>query len=155
MWHGIDAQFAFRIWHWMFLALPAPFPEEVIGRDPVAYWSGPGAKAKSLFDPRALAHYHAFFSDPLRIHATCEDYRAGRTTDLKNDEADRAKGNRITCPMLALWGTTGIPSQAEADPLATWREWANDVRGFAIESGHFLPEENPAATAKALIEFFK
>ena len=155
MWHGIDAQFAFRIWHWMFLALPAPFPEQVIGRDPVAYWSGPGAKAKSLFDPRALAHYHAFFSDPLRIHATCEDYRAGRTTDLKNDEADRAKGNKITCPMLALWGTTGIPSQAEADPLATWREWANDVRGFAIESGHFLPEENPAATAKALIEFFK
>jgi haloacetate dehalogenase len=57
--------------------------------------------------------------------------------------------------MLALWGTTGIPSQAEADPLATWREWANDVRGFAIESGHFLPEENPAATAKALLEFFK
>jgi haloacetate dehalogenase len=155
MWHGIDAQFAFRIWHWMFLALPAPFPEEVIGRDPVAYWNGPGAKAKSLFDPRALTHYHAFFSDPLRIHATCEDYRAGRTTDLVNDEADRAKGNKITCPMLALWGTRGIPSQAEADPLVTWREWANDVRGFAIESGHFLPEENPVATAKALIEFFK
>ena len=155
MWHGIDAQFAFRIWHWMFLALPAPFPEQVIGRDPVAYWSGPSAKAKSLFDPRALAHYHAFFSDPLRIHATCEDYRAGRTTDLTNDAADRAAGNKITCPMLALWGAAGIPSEAEADPLATWREWANDVRGFAIESGHYLPEENPAATATALIEFFK
>jgi haloacetate dehalogenase len=156
MWHGIDARLAFRIWHWTFLALPAPFPEEVIGRDPVAFWNGPGSKAKSrMFDPRALAHYHAFFQDPLRIHATCEDYRAGRTTDLANDEADRAKGNKITCPMLALWGAAGIPSEAETDPLATWREWANDVRGFAIESGHFLPEENPAATAKALIEFFK
>jgi len=159
MWHGIDARLAFRIWHWTFLALPAPFPEEVIGRDPVAFWdrkSAPGTKAKSLmFDPRALAHYHAFFQDPLRIHATCEDYRAGRTTDLANDEADRAKGNKITCPMLALWGAAGIPSEAEADPLATWREWANDVRGFAIESGHYLPEENPAATATALIEFFK
>ena len=108
-----------------------------------------------MFDPRALAHYHGFFSDPLRIHATCEDYRAGRTTDLTHDEADRAAGNKITCPMLALWGAAGIPSEAEADPLATWREWANDVRGFAIESGHYLPEENPAATAKALIEFFK
>src|SRR5580765_7125871 len=159
MWHGIDARLAFRIWHWTFLALPAPFPEEVIGRDPVAFWdrkSAPGTKAKSLmFDPRALAHYHAFFQDPLRIHATCEDYRAGRTTDLANDEADRAAGNKITCPMLALWGAAGIPSEAEADPLATWREWANDVRGFAIESGHYLPEENPTATAKALIEFFK
>jgi hypothetical protein len=29
------------------------------------------------------------------------------------------------------------------------------VRGFAIESGHYLPEENPAATVKALLEFFK
>ena len=42
-----------------------------------------------------------------------------------------------------------------AAPLATWREWATDVRGFAVDCGHYLPEENPAATAKALIEFFK
>jgi haloacetate dehalogenase len=160
MWHGIDAKLAFRIWHWTFLALPAPFPEEMIGRDPIAFWdrkSGPGTKGKSLdkFDPRALAHYHAFFQDPLRIHATCEDYRAGRTTDLKNDEADRAAGRKITCSMLALWGAAGIPSEAEADPLTTWREWAPDVRGMAIDCGHYLPEENPDATATALIEFFK
>jgi haloacetate dehalogenase len=160
MWHGIDAKLAFRIWHWTFLALPAPFPEEVIGRDPVAFWDrkgGPGIASKSLskFDPRALAHYHAFFSDPLRIHATCEDYRAGRTTDLKNDEADRASGKKIVCPLLALWGAAGIPSEAESDPLATWREWATDVRGLAIDCGHYLPEENPDAVSKALIEFFK
>jgi haloacetate dehalogenase len=160
MWHGIDAKLAFRIWHWTFLALPAPFPEEVIGRDPVAFWdrkSAPGTAGKSLskFDPRALAHYHAFFSDPLRIHATCEDYRAGRTTDLKNDEADRAAGKKIVCPLLALWGAAGIPSEAESDPLATWREWATDVRGFAVDCGHYLPEENPDAVSKALIEFFK
>jgi haloacetate dehalogenase len=160
MWHGIDAKLAFRIWHWTFLALPAPFPEEMIGRDPVSCWdrkTAPGTKEKSLdvFDPRALNHYRTFFSDPLRIHATCEDYRAGRTTDLQYDEADRKAGKKIGCPLLALWGAAGIPSEAEADPLATWREWANDVRGFAIDCGHYLPEENPDATAKALLEFFK
>jgi haloacetate dehalogenase len=160
MWRGIDAKLAFRIWHWTFLALPAPFPEEMIGRDPVSYWdrkTAPGTKAKSLdaFDPRALNHYRTSFSDPLRIHATCEDYRAGRTTDLQHDEADRAAGKKIGCPLLALWGAAGIPSEAEADPLATWREWATDVRGFAIDCGHYLPEENPDATAKALLEFFK
>ncbi|MEW6449377.1 MAG: alpha/beta hydrolase [Pseudomonadota bacterium] len=160
MWHGIDAKLAFRIWHWTFLALPAPFPEETIGRDPVAFWdrkTAPGTKAKSLdvFDPRALQHYRTFFSDPLRIHATCEDYRAGRTTDLQYDEADRAAGKTISCPLLALWGAAGIPSEAEADPLATWREWADDVRGFPIDCGHYLPEENPDATAKAMLEFFK
>jgi haloacetate dehalogenase len=160
MWHGIDAKLAFRIWHWTFLALPASFPEEVIGRDPVAFWDrkgapGTGSKSPSKFDPRALAHYHAFFSDPLRIHATCEDYRAGRTTDLKNDEADRAAGKKIACPLLVLWGAAGIPSEAESDPLATWREWATDVRGLAVDCGHYLPEESPDVVSKALIEFFK
>jgi haloacetate dehalogenase len=160
MWHGIDAKLAFRIWHWTFLALPASFPEEVIGRDPVAFWDRKGApdtgsKSLSKFDPRALAHYHAFFSDPLRIHATCEDYRAGRTTDLKNDEADRAAGKKIACPLLVLWGAAGIPSEAESDPLATWREWATDVRGLAVDCGHYLPEESPDVVSKALIEFFK
>ncbi len=157
MWHDIDARLAFRIWHWTFLALPAPFPETMIGADPVHFWdakTAPGTKAKNLssFDPRAIAHYHAFFKDPARIHATCEDYRAGRTTDLAIDESDRAAGNRIECPMLALWGETGIPSETKS-PLDTWREWANDVRGFPVDSGHYLAEENPPATAKALLEF--
>ena len=115
-----------------------------------------GTKVKSLsaFDPRALAHYHAFFNDPVRIHATCEDYRAGRTTDLAHDEADPRGGAKITCPMLAIWGAAGgIPAETEG-PLATWREWATDVRGFAIDCGHYLAEEAPHATAKALLEFF-
>jgi haloacetate dehalogenase len=115
-----------------------------------------GTKAKSLsaFDPRSLAHYHAFFNDPVRIHATCEDYRAGRTTDLAHDEASRNKGDKIGCPLLAIWGAAGgIPAETN-DPLATWREWASDVRGFALDSGHYLAEEVPEATAQALIAFF-
>jgi haloacetate dehalogenase len=84
----------------------------------------------------------------------CEDYRAGRTTDLADDEADRTAGKRIGCPVLALWGTGGLPANAGIDPLATWRDWAPDLRGFAIESGHYVPEENPPATARALLDFF-
>ncbi len=55
--------------------------------------------------------------------------------------------------MFALWGTTGIPD--ERGPLAIWKNWADDVSGKAIDSGHFLPEENPDATAAALLEFFR
>jgi haloacetate dehalogenase len=157
LWHNLDRKVAFRMWHWMFLALPAPFPETMIGHDPVAFLDSKMAsqtKTKDLspFDPRALAHYRAFFCDPLRIHATCEDYRAGRTTDLADDEADRAADKKITCPLLAIWGSAGNPS--ESGPLDIWRAWATDVRGFPIDSGHFLCEENPQATAKALIDFF-
>ena len=64
------------------------------------------------------------------------------------------KSASIGCPVLALWGSGGLPANAGIDPLATWRDWAPDLRGFAIESGHYVPEENPAATARALLEFF-
>ncbi len=159
MWHRMDAALAMRAWHWMFLALPAPFPETLIGHDPKFFLDSratAGSKRKdvTIFDPRALAHYHAAYEEPLRVHAMCEDYRAGRTTDLAYDEADRAAGQKIGCPVLALWGSTGLPADAGIDPLACWRDWAGDLRGFAIDSGHYLPEENPAATAKALLDFF-
>jgi haloacetate dehalogenase len=83
----------------------------------------------------------------------CEDYRAGRTTDLVHDEADRAARSRITCPVLALWGTTGLIANAGIDAPAAWREWTADLRGFPIDSGHYLAEENPDATARALLDF--
>src|SRR3984893_1795046 len=58
MWHHMDARLANRAWHWMFLALPAPFPETMIGKDPLFYFdsrAAAGTKIKSLsaFDPRA------------------------------------------------------------------------------------------------------
>ncbi len=158
MWHRMDDKLAMKVWHWPFLALKHPMPELLIEKDPIGYidykmasWTK--TKDLSAFDPRALAHYHAFFSDPLRIHATCEDYRAGRTTDLQNDEADRKAGKKITVPMCALWGTAGIPGAS--GPLAIWKEWANDVTGAPIDSGHFVCEENPDDTAKAMLDFLK
>ena len=157
MWHGMDRFMAMKIWHWPFLAQPEPLPEMLISKAPVEFldWtmaSWTKAKNLSAFDARALAHYRAAFSDPLRIHACCEDYRAGWGADLANDAADRTAGNKITCPLLALWGSAGIPS--ESGPVKIWREWATDVSGKPIDSGHFLPEENPQATATALLDFF-
>src|SRR5262249_9578181 len=94
-WHRLDRPPRTPAWHWVFLALPAPIPETMIGKDARYFFdtrAAAGTKIKNLsaFDPRALAHYHAFFDDPVRIYATCEDYRAGRTTDLAHDEETRA-----------------------------------------------------------------
>ncbi|HEX3858951.1 MAG TPA: alpha/beta hydrolase [Pseudolabrys sp.] len=158
MWHGMDYKGAFKVWHWPFLAQAAPLPETFIGKAPVDYleWKMASlAKSRDLssFDPRAMAHYRATISDPARIHATCEDYRAGWGADRINDEADWAAQNKIACPMLALWGAQGIPSETTG-PLSIWQRWATTVTGAAIDCGHYLPEENPQATAKALLEFF-
>ena len=112
----MDAARAMAVYHWQFLAQPEPLPETLIGRasreyldHTLASWT----KAKSLeaFDPRALAHYRAFFAEPARIHACCEDYRAGATLDRAHDEADLAAGRTIACPVLALWGAPGMPAQ--------------------------------------------
>jgi len=158
MWHGMNRKSAFKVWHWPFLAQAAPLPEMLLSKAPVEYLEWKMAsltKSKDLspFDPRALDHYRAFISDPLRIHATCEDYRAGWSTDLAHDEADRAAGKKITCPVLALWGAAGIPSETSG-PLAAWKQWADGVRGITVDCGHYPCEENPQVTAKALLEFF-
>jgi haloacetate dehalogenase len=157
MWYGMDRVMAMKVWHWPFLAQPFPLPEMLIGKAPVEYldWkmaSWTKTKDLSVFDPRALAHYRTNFQDPARIHASCEDYRAGRGADLAHDEADKEAGKKITCPLAAFWGAAGIPS--ESSPLATWREWATDVTGKPIDSGHFVCEENPNETSVALLQFF-
>jgi haloacetate dehalogenase len=158
VWAGMDAVHAMTVYHWMFLAQPEPLPETLISAAPQVYLdhtlaSWTGDRSLASFAPEALAAYRAAFRDPARVHATCEDYRAGATIDRALDEADRAAGRKITAPLLALWGGTGIPARGES-PLEVWRRWATNVSGKAIEGGHFLPEEAPQATAEALAAFF-
>jgi haloacetate dehalogenase len=157
MWRGMDAARAMSVYHWMFLAQPEALPETLIGRAPREYidhtlasWTA--AKSLDCFG-EALDAYREAFADPARIHATCEDYRAGATIDRTADEADLAAGRKIAAPLLVLWGESGIPA-AGTSPLDLWRRWASDVRGHRVAGGHFLPEEAPEATAKALLDFF-
>lgn len=158
MWETMGSVMAIKAYHWLFLAQPAPLPETLIGADPkffidwtLASWTA--AKNLSAFDPEALAHYRAFFRDPVRIAATCADYRAGATIDREHDAADREADRKIKPPLLALWGDGGFPSHG-ASPLEVWRDWAESVEGRALACGHFLPEEAPDETAAALIDFF-
>lgn len=158
MWSGMDADLAMTTYHWMFLAQPAPFPETMIAASPdyfldhtLASWTA--TRTLDCFPAASLAAYREALTRPANIHAFCEDYRAGASLDRAYDEADRAAGRKIEAPTLALWGGAGIPAKGRS-PLSAWREWAHDVRGEAIDCGHFLPEEAPEATLAALLAFF-
>jgi haloacetate dehalogenase len=156
VWRRTTAESMLKSYHWAFLAQPHPMPETLIAKDPVFYlehtlksWAKP--RDLSPFAPAALEHYRALLTDPARIHAVCEDYRAGATIDRRRDDADFAAGHKITCPTFVLWAR----SYLSGDPLDVWRTWCTNVTGASVDSGHFLAEENPQDTLAALVQFLK
>lgn len=151
-----DLAFALGFWIWSFLAAPHDLPERLIAADPdlivdhaLDHW----ADRRDAFPAEARAAYRRAFRDPATVHAVCEQYRAAATLDYRHDEADRGR-RRIACPVLVLWAKHGAVD-AWYDPLVVWRAWAGDVRGHALDCGHFLPEEAPEATSAALGAFFR
>lgn len=155
--HHVDLTLARTYDHWFFLAQEGDLPERMVTpvaelwlRRKLAGWAADGAR----FDETVVADYVRCF-DADSVHATCEDYRAGLTCDLTDDEASWEGGDRVTVPLLALWGAHGL-LEAAYDVLAVWRSYAASpdlVSGEALDCGHFLPEEAPAATTAALLDF--
>ena len=158
-WERADARLALAFWPWSLLSQPEPLPERLVASAPDAVvddalsnWGTPA----SSFPAEIRAAYVEALRDPVRVHAICEEYRAAAGIDREHDEADRAAGRRIRCPVLALWSRSaglGTWYTDEGGPLAIWRGWADDVRGEAVAGGHFFPEEAPGATAQALRAF--
>jgi haloacetate dehalogenase len=159
-WDRADARFALAFWPWSLLAQPEPLPERLLAADPEAIVDNALAEwgsSPDSFPPEVRAAYVDALRAPTNVHAICEEYRAAATIDREHDDADRAAGSRIDCPILALWSAQGGLEKWYADeggPLALWRMWGDDVRGRAIEGGHFFPEESPRETARALSAFF-
>jgi haloacetate dehalogenase len=140
-------------WPWFFLAQPPPFAERVISasgeyvvRDILRSWvATPGA-----IGPGATDRYARAFT-PEAVAGVCAEFRASFHIDRAMDEEDRRAGRRIGCPVLVHWGAEeGSMSDA---PMLVWRRWAEDVRGGAIASGHFIPEEAPDELAGSLVRF--
>lgn len=155
MYRGTTEAFARAYAHWFYLIEPAPFPERMIGANPDEYWlkkCGSGAAGLTPFAPAALVEYLRCFRMPETIHATCEDYRAAASIDIRHDDED--DGKKVTCPMLALWGRYGVIQRC-FDARALWRERAVDVIGDALPGGHYLAEELPERVARRLAGFFK
>lgn len=158
MYERTDMAFARAYYHWFHLIQPAPLPERMIGGDPLSYLhaklGGWGAGGLHYIEPQALAEYERCFAQPDVIHAACEDYRASAGIDLEHDRAARAAGQRIACDTLLLWGERGVVHRL-FDPVALWQaQCAQPLQASLVaNAGHFIPEEQPQATADALLRF--
>jgi haloacetate dehalogenase len=150
----IDQKAATSSWHWFFLIQPNGFPERLIGSDAEFFLRHQLAallRDPAVLEPEAFAEYLRCFRKPETIRATCDEYRAGASIDLVDDRADR--GRKLAMPLLVLWGERSSQGSGY-DVLGVWREHAQNVTGHGIASGHFLPEEAPEATYRALRGFF-
>ena len=157
MYEQTDMRFALGYWHWFFLVQPAPLPEQLIGADPQGFMEAFMLKrhgGRAVFEPENWAQYLEAIKDPACLHAMCEDYRASVTIDLEHDRADRAKGTRLSQPLRVLWGQHGMIERC-FDPINDWLEVAQSVSGRALDTGHYLPEEQPQEVAQEIRQFFK
>jgi haloacetate dehalogenase len=143
-------------YHWFFMLRPSPFPETMIGANPEAwlrFHMGGRFAGLAPFEPDAWPEYLRCF-DAASIHGSCEDYRAAGTIDLEHDAASLSEGRKVTCPMLALWGAEGTVERL-FKPIAEWQRYATDVRGHAVPSGHYIPEEIPDLLGDELLAFLQ
>jgi haloacetate dehalogenase len=146
----ITAEFATQWWHWFFFAQP-DIPERVINADPDSWYRGdPQVMGQENYD-----EWRAATRNPVVVRAMLEDYRAGLTIDRRDEEADRAAGVRLPCPVLILWSLRDDLGDLYGDPVQIWARWADDVRGHGIDSGHHMAEEAPSAVVSALGDFFR
>jgi len=161
VWQLADARLVTAFWPWSLLAQPEPLPERLLAaapdavvEDALAAWGSPAG----VFDAEVRGAYVRALSNPVSIHAICEEYRAAATLDREHDAEDRLAGRGISCPVLALWSDRGPLAQWYSEmggPVGIWQAWADDVRGVPVAAGHFFPEEIPQETAALLSSFFK
>jgi len=159
MYARTDMEFARAYYHWFHLIQPAPLPENMIGGNATAYLhnklGGWGTGGMAHIEPQALAEYERCFCTPAAIHTACEDYRASADIDLLHDRESRARGDKIACDTLVLWGSKGVV-QRLFRPLDLWQaQCAATVTGEALPAGHFIPEELPGQTAAALHRYMR
>ncbi|MBC9876716.1 alpha/beta hydrolase [Bradyrhizobium sp. INPA01-394B] len=92
-------------------------------------------------------HYAELYARPGAMHSAFAQFRAIRTDAEDNKKAIATK---LTMPVLAIGGEKSF-GKMEA---VVMRNAANDVTEVVIPgAGHWLMEEDPAATIKAVREF--
>ena len=138
------------LWHFNFRG---PDVERLVqGRERIyldRFWNELSATPASI-DEETRRHYAALYARPGAMHSAFEQF-AAFAQDAIDNKAFVAKG-KLAMPVLAI-GADKSFGTAMADVL---RFVASNVAGLVIaNSGHWLMEEQPAATVAAITGFLK
>lgn len=137
-----------RTWHFDFYG---PDEEKLVaGRERIyldRFYNELSANPKHI-DEDTRAHYAALYSRPNAIHNAFAQFAAFRQ-DAVDNQKFLADG-KLAMPVLAIGGEKSF-GEGFANEIAFA---ATDVRGISIrDSGHWLMEEQPAATMAAILAF--
>lgn len=136
------------LWHFRF---GGPDMERLVaGRERIyldRFWNEFSADPKN-FDEASRQHYAALYARPGAMHAGFAQF-AAFDQDAIDNKAFLAEG-KLTIPVLAIGGEKSF-----AATMATVARFAaTDVTGTVIAgAGHWVMEEQPAATIKAVRSF--
>jgi len=136
------------LWHFNFRG---PDVERLVqGRERIyldRFWNELSATPKSI-DEETRRHYAELYARPGAMHSAFEQF-AAFSQDAVDNQAFVAEG-KLAMPVLAI-GADKSFGTAQADDL---RFVASDVTGHVVaNSGHWLMEEQPAATIAAITGF--
>jgi haloacetate dehalogenase len=133
--------------------------------------AGSGTAFKGKYEPAAMASWVAPFDKASVQHATCEDYRAGATRDIEDEEANTTK---LRVPTLILYSAAcvrfvsiGIAELIRPVSLARfpveeiWRNWVQpgtklrQRQAGGDDVGHFIPIEAAEACVAETLRWFQ
>ncbi|MBS0518643.1 MAG: alpha/beta hydrolase [Proteobacteria bacterium] len=136
------------LWHFSFYG---PDAERLVaGRERIyldRFWNEFSADPNK-FDEAKREYYAGIYALPGAIHAGMEQFKAF-DQDAQDNKALLAKG-KLPMPVLAVGGeksfgaTMAVVMRAAAD---------NVTEAVVADSGHWLMEENPAATIALIVDF--
>lgn len=160
MFEKTNKDFARAYWHWFFLTQSSPFPESLISANPSLFakkFFGSGGytgDSTTFFNSTAMSEYVGQLEDEGAVHAMCEDYRAAAGIDCEEARVDKREGRKVVCDIRVLWGKNGVVWKM-FDTVSEWKAVSEGkVTGAAVDSGHYVAEEQPDVVITHVREFF-
>lgn len=148
-------------YHWPFLATPsAPAMIQSMGGDKFAEINLNRAKGSNeagtarFLENDAMAHYCNQFSGSDCITGSCEDYLAGATIDVDEQDKDQTDGKKVSIPLFIIYSASNLGRMHDVE--AAWADWVNiKPRYVGVQGGygHYLPEEAPDQITKLVYEW--
>src|SRR5262249_32681414 len=137
------------LWHFNFRG---PDVDRLVkGRERIyldRFWNELSANPKAI-DEATRQHYARIYARPGATHAAVNQFSPFSQDDAADNKALAAKG-KLTMPILALGAEKSFGEQQ----AAVMREVGTNVEGGIIaNSGHWIMEEQPDATVKAVRDF--